>query len=655
MSFPGRKPQRTVVVRQEIRPNVHHGDVHFLAKRLKDDTGCEVVPQLNYRRQVERFDIFGSNITQLDTTVKAINRWIETANTKTSASASWAKLPAYDFNKWYYEQIKIMEDERKQMFKGPFPDDLPYSIPVDWPSDLLSENANENYTPPVTFGNRLEGLDSIRMEDEVWIRFSPASQSPWQIEICGYDMANIERAENHYLTLIEKIRASRTSAAVINIVLDREEGNEIILSQSEPWWPSGSQTTLELVPRLIHPPMNDELGSFRRKPISSAHLSAIQREISCSLETIKFERGSYDFSIRFGCVALHGSGISTKDIGKTYPVKSLLHSIDSGNVISGQVKKWAFNYRLGEQLLSQMTSADDVLVPVRPSGTYGMPPSSLKATRPTFRGTWALHDPNRPLTENNAPARLGRPSPRYTDTVKPPSGPPLNIVVVQVEFTEDEEGYFEKMPARFYRLKAGAGNPSEHLDVNLFELGNGKAWHFGIERMFAVSKSTLSPVITNFADSVKMKPDYSAAINSLATFATWNMTPSVKFHFGKLEKVYKFGIRETDYTVERVSAWYPNQNVPCCGLVVRHAEWAAHLAELERLPPGYSANFDNAIRTFFPDNGCDSSSNRSSLDKQLKATSLSDPEKGVVPGLKLLMGKLMQLSAIVSGDGGVSV
>jgi hypothetical protein len=45
------------------------------------------------------------------------------------------------------------------------------------------------------------------------------------------------------------------------------------------------------------------------------------------------------------------------------------------------------------------------------------------------------------------------------------------MFVVQVDWTDDEEGRYEKGTPRFYRLEPGKGGPKKNMDVNLLELG----------------------------------------------------------------------------------------------------------------------------------------------------------------------------------------
>jgi hypothetical protein len=45
------------------------------------------------------------------------------------------------------------------------------------------------------------------------------------------------------------------------------------------------------------------------------------------------------------------------------------------------------------------------------------------------------------------------------------------MIVVQLDWTDDEEGLYEKSAPRFYRLEPGMGGPRKNMDINLLELG----------------------------------------------------------------------------------------------------------------------------------------------------------------------------------------
>lgn len=98
---------------------------------------------------------------------------------------------------------------------------------------------------------------------------------------------------------------------------------------------------------------------------------------------------------------------------------------------------------LGEQALRRLMKADDLLEPARPDD-YGPLPDSLTATRPTFRATYILRDPNNPNDR----------------------------IVVQIDWREDpeQEGEYEVMAEKFSRLPKGAGEPQRNMDISLLEL-----------------------------------------------------------------------------------------------------------------------------------------------------------------------------------------
>jgi hypothetical protein len=232
--------------------------------------------------------------------------------------------------------------------------------------------------------------------------------------------------------------------------------------------------------------------------------------------------------------------------------------------------------------------------------------------------------------------------------------------VVQVDWTDDEEGLYEKTTTRFYRLEPGAKGPKKHMDINLLELGESRGWHFALESLIPVAAKSISPVITGFAAQVKMRPDHDH--RSTESFAEWEQTPTVKKHLqtGRLDTIYSFGIKDTCYKVEVTGMWYPGQRLPVWGLCVRHSEWATHLAELERLPIGRKADWGHTIATFLPDDGesCYSSAIEDAAFGMKNLNLGPGVEAPPRNGIRILMDKLLQLSAIVSSVtemGGVAI
>jgi hypothetical protein len=103
-----------------------------------------------------------------------------------------------------------------------------------------------------------------------------------------------------------------------------------------------------------------------------------------------------------------------------------------------------------------MTS-DHLLEPTHPAQAFfGSIPSSLKETRPTFRATFIIEDPNQLVRASSSTA------------FRNPQSGPQNFILIQIDWTEDEFGEYEKMAPRYFKLKNES--PKENLDINLIEL-----------------------------------------------------------------------------------------------------------------------------------------------------------------------------------------
>jgi len=302
-------------------------------------------------------------------------------------------------------------------------------------------------------------------------------------------------------------------------------------------------------------------------------------------------------------------------------------------------------------------SAKGFLEPTKSGDYFGKTPQKLEDTRPTFRGTWVFKDPNSPTAPPRVAQRhAGRPAPlqKPIDNTQPA---PVSLYVIQIDWTEDEEGLYEKGTPMFYKLPPGVTGPKKNMDINLLELGESRAWHFALESLIPVSRKTVSPVLLGFADRVAMKRNYD--ISSTESFAEWDPTPNITRYLdvGRLDKIYLFGIEKTCYKVELTAMWYPRQKMPVWGLAVRHTEWASHLAELECLAIGRQASWEDTISTFLPEDGLSSSYiDEDSEDCGMGRLKLDDGTPR--DGIRILTEKLMRLSEIVSSvtaGGGVQL
>jgi hypothetical protein len=182
--LPRPKPNKIIPVPQEFRRLTQARERDIIVDDIKTNTGCVVIPQWEAGR-IYQFGIAGGG-TGLEKAVRYINQWIANAHVKSKDSSAWAKMPAFDQNKWYYEQVEEWERQRKDVFKGKAPEvpegETPLqSIIVRWPDDLI----NQGITPRDVFKNKLEALDAIRTQNEVFITLLPTQNDVWQIEIQG--------------------------------------------------------------------------------------------------------------------------------------------------------------------------------------------------------------------------------------------------------------------------------------------------------------------------------------------------------------------------------------------------------------------------------------------------------------------------------------
>jgi hypothetical protein len=178
-----------------------------------------------------------------------------------------------------------------------------------------------------------------------------------------------------------------------------------------------------------------------------------------------------------------------------------------------------------------------------------------------------------------------------------------------------------------------------------------------LESMIPVPSKTVPPILAGFADRLKMRPDYDPSCTE--SFAEWDATPTVKrcLQTGRLDSIYRFGIKDTCFQVELMAMWYPQKKLPVWGLSIRHSEWATHLAELESLSVGRKAGWDvDIMRMFFPRGGQSSADDEEELN--IEGLSLSNPALSTEDGLTVLVKKLMEVSEIVSSvtnEGGVRI
>jgi hypothetical protein len=144
-------------------------------------------------------------------------------------------------------------------------------------------------------------------------------------------------AAEHYGNLVQKVLLKElTGSNVVNIILHESEGSHLVLKHSEDWWPRGQNGIApEVVPQL---PVSliDGAGQFRDESLHPMQFEEIEQEIRRSLSVVRLEPGTYDFSIRLGCLYLEN--LDDPRLGAPLPLPSFKKAIQGK--VSCLTKKW---------------------------------------------------------------------------------------------------------------------------------------------------------------------------------------------------------------------------------------------------------------------------------------------------------------------------
>jgi hypothetical protein len=174
------------------------------------------------------------------------------------------------------------------------------------------------------------------MHNEVFIALIPTIGDTWQIEIAAAEMDNIQAAEAHLRTMIDRVKAESMGLQhTLNMILDDQEGMEVRLEEAEAWWPNLHD---RIVPRLLPNGMMEVPGSFRAEILHYTQLSKIQRSFQLALEAVRHKKGAYDLAIRLGCLAMSSKHIKDDQIGNVYKKEAFQKSIDGP--VGVEIKKW---------------------------------------------------------------------------------------------------------------------------------------------------------------------------------------------------------------------------------------------------------------------------------------------------------------------------
>ena len=439
----------------------------------------------------------------------------------------------------------------------------------------------------------------------------------YQLEILGSDINRVKSARDNLFILFDKVQSKINNTVWPNyIILDSREGSEdgVIFESAASWWPD--HLTHPLVPRLLRcavtSTMRSNPGDYWQD-LGPAQYYSIQRDIQRALDVARYEKGYFDLSIRLGCLALKNHGLA---VGSTKKEAKFLDDLSMKSGFDCSVKNWLVDIQEGEDLLMRLMAANHLLEPNAVGlGGFGFAdvPCTLAETRPTLRGSWVFTDPNGSTTN----------------------------YVVQVYWTIDEDGLYEKQISNFYRLAPGCNAPKENLDIKLMELGESKAWQFSLTSMDPISRQLVPAALHNFAEQLQVRPEHDPS--SRTRFVDFKVSKSLNLLTGRVDKIYTFGIRKTGYKLECIAMWYPRKNLPCWALRVYHSEWHSRLAMLEQLRVGECAPWGDTVQTFLPDDGY------AAVEIPERHQSESNEKAAEIPrdGIRILLVKLMEISKLV--------
>jgi hypothetical protein len=186
------------------------------------------------------------------------------------------------------------------------------------------------------FGGKLERLDTLRVQDRVWVTLLQNDAGKWQIEIAGHELMDVATAREHFQILLDQVVIDASGIKhAYNVILDEREGIQVEIQQDEGWWPNHVD---KVVPRLLPHQMMDESGSFRQDGVQETHLLGIEAALKRGLDNVRHKKGVYDFVVRLGCVAMDSKHVSVEKIGQTFTKDTFLKDINGP--IGMDVKKW---------------------------------------------------------------------------------------------------------------------------------------------------------------------------------------------------------------------------------------------------------------------------------------------------------------------------
>lgn len=160
------------------------------------------------------------------------------------------------------------------------------------------------------------------------------------------------------------------------------------------------------------------------------------------------------------------------------------------------------------------------------------------------------------------------------------------------------------------RLNRSLTTSSSLLDISLLNLSKSSAWNFSLSASLAIDSKRLAPEFDDIANSIRLDASLARAQRSDKKFVRWNPYAPVKTLQQRTS--YAFALKNSNYTLEltrfqdRVfsgkaggveSEVYESR----WGLEVYHSVWETLLASNEHLPVGEMADWDDDVKTWFPE------------------------------------------------------
>lgn len=189
----------------------------------------------------------------------------------------------------------------------------------------------------------------------------------------------------------------------------------------------------------------------------------------------------------------------------------------------------------------------------------------------------------------------------------------LQLEVSWHSVDDGDRGTLERLLTRWTRLDRGATSASSLVDINLLNLKTGTAWQFDLTASQIVEIDRLSPELQRFTDTIQIDEKAAKQQRADKPFVRWSPNASVK----QLQQrtTYQFGIANSDFYLElsrfQDRIFTQKSRMPgdseCqvyeqrWGLEVYHNTWDKHLAMNEHIAVGQMADWDDDVKTWFPE------------------------------------------------------